>query len=170
MANNEAAVKQPEILNEEEITPPEEEPTEEEISDATKNAGKINPLDPDFFIVLLLIAIPADLLDLLLDTIGLPSIVGKVIGIILDVGTFAIISLWMYWKGKQFTMPEKLQQKISKLNNVVARKVQSQILKKVSNKTLGRVALRAIPALIIEVVPVTGLFTSWTISVIAAIF
>ena len=153
-------------------TPPEEteqkEPTEEEIK-ASVQPGKASALDPDFLLFLFGAGL-ADGLDLILDTIGLPSIIGKVIGIILDIFTFAIIGGWIYWKSKQFSVAGKLGERLKGIKGSAAKKIQASISKKIGSRVLRKMAIRAIPALILEVFPITGVFTSWTVAVISMLF
>ncbi|PIP25164.1 MAG: hypothetical protein COX34_00160 [Candidatus Nealsonbacteria bacterium CG23_combo_of_CG06-09_8_20_14_all_36_12] len=147
----------------------EKEPTEEEIA-ASVQPGKANPLDPDFLLILFLVAIPADILDFVLDTVGLPTIVGKIIGIILDIFTFLIIGIWMYWKGKKFGVSGKLGESLKTMRGEALKRIQSQISKRVGSRVLRRVLLRAVPALFVEFAPGVGVFTSWTLVVISMLF
>ncbi len=152
-------------------TPDEEnqEPTEEEIETSIR-PGKVNAMDPDF-ILIFFFAGAADALDLVLDSIGLPSIVGKVIGIILDIGTFVIIGGWMYWRLKTTVVAGKLGESLKKIQDKsVLKRIQSQIAKKIRNRTIRRLAIRMVPALILECLPITGIFTSWSLAVISVLF
>lgn len=153
-------------------TTPEEstESTAGDLTDEEINSiplGKVSPLDPTF-IVILGVAIISDLvLDPLIETIGLPTIILPILNRVIDVITMVLIGGWIYWKSKQIVLPEKMAQRLKGMEKKILAKIQAKIQKKVASKAVRRVLIRAGGALVIEMIPGISLFTSWTVAVLS---
>jgi len=153
----------------EEGQPEEQDLTEEEINSI--QPGKASPLDPDFLLIFI-VALIADLaIDPFMETVGAVLTVGitLVINRIIDIITLFIIGGWIYWKSKQFVVPEKLAQRMKKMEAKVTAKIQAKISKKVASKALRKALIRVIPALGIEMIPAISIFTSWVAAVISMV-
>ncbi len=153
---------------------PETVGSEEMISDEELNTiqpGKASPLDPDFILILMFALICDLAIDPFMETIGavLTAGVTLIINRIIDVITFFLIGGWIYWKSKQFVIPEKLAQRLKGMEKKVMVKIQAKISKKVASKAMRKALLRVIPALGIEMIPAISVFTSWVVAVISMV-
>ncbi len=149
-------------------TPPEEDVSEEELNSV--QPGKASPFDIDF-ILILFFALVCDLaIDPLIETIGLPTLILPILNRGLDILTVFIIGGWIYWKSSQFVLPEKLGQKLKGMESKVMAKIQAQISKKVGSKVMKKVLIRAVPALVAEMIPGVAIFTSWVAAVVSMLF
>ncbi len=149
---------------------PETKGTEETLSDEELNAvqlGKVSPFDPDFILILIFALICDLVIDPLFETIGLPTIIAPIVGRALDILTVFIIGGWIYWRSKQFVLPEKLAQGLKGMESKMMTKIQAKIQKKVASKAMRRVLVRAGGAFAIEMVPGIAIFTSWVVAVLS---
>ncbi len=141
------------------------EPTEEDLNEI--KLGKVSPFDPTF-ILILAFAIFCDLiLDPLIETIGLPTVVLPILNRVIDIVTLVIIGGWMYSKSKQIVIPEKLAQRLKGMEKKILAKIQVKIQKKVTSKALKRVLARVGGAFVIEMIPGVAIFTSWVAAVLS---
>ena len=149
---------------------PETAGAEEMLTDEELNSvqpGKASPLDPDFILIFFFALIVDLAIDPFIETIGLPTVILPIINRILDVLTLFIIGGWIYLKSKQFVMPEKLAQRMKKMEAKVMAKIQAKISQKVASKAMRKALLRVVPALGIEMVPGLAIFTSWVVAVLS---
>ncbi len=147
----------------------ESELTEEEINSV--QPGKASPMDP-FFILIFIFALIVDIaIDPLMKTVCTALTAGlcEIINLILDIITTIIIGGWIYLKSKQFVMPERLAQKLKKMESKIIAKINAKITKKVGSKALRKAVIRAGGALVIEAIPAVGVFTSWVVAVISMV-
>ncbi|MCK4781860.1 hypothetical protein KAS79_02985 [Candidatus Parcubacteria bacterium] len=144
--------------------------SDEQIASSDVKPGKCSPLDIDF-IMMLSFAFLVDVLDMLLDTLGLVAGgTGKVVGIAFDIITFLIIAYWMYQKEMKIGITGKLNKQLVATGKKAIKKIEKKIAKKIANKVLTKVLFKSGIAIIIEVLPGFGLFTSWTALVISCLF
>ncbi len=150
----------------------EKEPTDEEIN--AIQPGKASVLDPDFILIFFF----AVFLDLIKDPVmgvlallvgaitgGGGAILILIINVILEILAVVIIGSWMYWRSKQFVIPDKLAKRMKKMERRVIAKIEMKISKKIASKALRRVLIRAGVALGVEAFPPTKVFTSWIVAV-----
>jgi len=166
-ALGETGAPEPEVL-------PETAGTEETLTDEELDAvqpGKANPLDPDFILILMFALICDLAIDPFMETVGavLTAGVTLIINRIIDVIALFIIGGWIYWRSKQFVMPEKLAQRMKGMEKRIMVKIQAKISKKVASKAMRKALLRVIPALGIEMIPAISVFTSWVVAVISMV-
>src|SRR3989338_8060784 len=62
--------------------------------------SRVHPLDPDFLVFAMPFAMLVDALDIILEITGI-VIIPKLIGMVFDGFTFAVISWWMYTRVKR---------------------------------------------------------------------
>jgi hypothetical protein len=143
---------------------------ETDITDAEIDSiqpGKAHPMDPDFIFILSIAMFNDLLIDPLFDLVGFITVALPIIRRIIDVFVAAIIMLWIYWKSKNFVMPEQLNKKIQGMEKNVAAKIQAKIQKKIASKAIRRALIRGVAAFGIEEIPGVSLFTSWTVAVLS---
>ncbi len=172
----------------------EELPSEEEVTREVERAGElagVNPMDPDF-ILILFFAILVDALDIILEITGV-VVIPKIVGIAIDVFVFSIIVGWTKWrmdriidnkKRAQQDIQKKVQTAISRLESLqktgnLSNEAFERYMRRYGQRMGGmgragaqltrRTAVRALirGALVFlgEVVWLLGLAPFWTISV-----
>src|SRR3989338_840209 len=62
--------------------------------------SRVHPLDPDFLVFAMPFAMLVDALDIILEITGI-LVIPKLLGMILDALTFAVISWWVYTRTKR---------------------------------------------------------------------
>lgn len=149
----------------ENITPEAPTITDQEINSI--QPGKAHPTDPDFLIILTIAFFNDVFVDLIMDLIGIETVILPILSKVADFFTGAIVSLWMYWKSKQFTLPDGIAQKLKGMESKVMTKIQAKIQKKVASKAVKKALIRTGGALVIEAIPGVNLFTSWTVTVLS---
>lgn len=136
--------------------------------------SRVHFLDPDFLVFAMPFAVLIDLVDIILELTSF-VVIPKLLGMVADVVTFAIIGGWMYWrtgrmadakKQQQEQMGKKLAEKASQLSKKAKKQVaQKVVAKQASKKVFARMGL----VLIGELIPFVGLIPFWTISVISTL-
>jgi len=119
--------------------------SDEEILERTDDASekvRVSPLDPDFIIILFAIAVPADILDFILEWFNI-LILPKIVLTIVDIVVFIIVGGWIYWRTGKIAQSRKdfiegLSKKSGKMAQQAGR-MEKQLLK----SPLGRVLVRA---------------------------
>jgi hypothetical protein len=137
---------------------------EQAIANEGSANAKVSPLDPDF-LLMTLFAITLDGFDAITEILGI-ALYPKVVGIILDIFTFAIIGFWIYKRTNQIVQSKR--QQIEAMQKQIGRRtaaMQKQ-LAKAAKRPIRRAILRAGIALLGECVWWLGLLPFWTITVV----
>ena len=174
-------------------------PTDAEIEAQINEAGeqaRVSPLDPDFLIFALPIALIVDVLDIILEIAGV-AVIPKLVGIILDVLTFIIIIGWIHWRTKKIEKSKRARQialqktaqkgirrlkklqKIGKVSDKVFGRYMrrfgermgkgGRLIAKMARKPLGRTLTKGSLVLLGEIVWLIGLIPFWTIAVVSTL-
>ena len=140
----------------------------EEIARQIAAAGekqRVSPLDPDFLIFILPFALVMDLTDIVLELTSF-LVLPKIIGVGMDIITFAVIGGWIFWRVGRIVKSKKEQQKA--LEKAIAKRgtaFEKQLAKGLKSP-LRRAGLRAGIAVLGEIALFVGLLPFWTISVV----
>ena len=131
--------------------------------------SRVHPLDPDFLVFAVPFALFMDGLDIILEITGI-LIIPKMLGIILDVFTFAVISWWMYKRVKRIaqTKDQMKQGAVQKLQ-MAQKQLQQQALKAAERGPLKKVLFRGALTLLGELIPFVGIIPFWTITVFSTL-
>lgn len=131
--------------------------------------SRVHPLDPDFLLILFAFAIPLDALDMILEITGI-FVIPKMIGIVLDGFTFAVISWWMYSRTKRMAQTrDQMKKGAAEKMQGYQRQAQQQALKSTGRGPLRRVLFRGLAVLIGELIPFVGLLPFWSITVFSTL-
>ena len=142
--------------------------SDEEILERTDDASekvRVSPLDPDFIIILFAIAVPADILDFILEWFNI-LILPKIVLTIVDIVVFIIVGGWIYWRTGKIAQSRKdfiegLSKKSGKMAQQAGR-MEKQLLK----NPLGRALMRGGLAFLGELNLYVGLVPFWIILVV----
>ncbi len=127
---------------------------------------RVSPFDIDFLCFALPFAIIVDVIDIVLEITSI-LVIPKVLGMAMDVVTFAIIGGWIYWRtGNIIKSREKQKEALQKKMGQQATKMQQQLAKGAAKGPLRKTLTRAGVAVIGEIIPFVGLIPFWTISVL----
>ena len=143
----------------------------ERIDDAGEKA-RVGPLDPDFLLILLLVAIPFDIVFAVLEIVALfTAELPKLISIPLNIIPFIIICGWSVWRTGQMIKRREEQKKslekaITKQSAALQKQLTGQMAKKGARVMVRRVLIRGAIAFLGGVVPIVALIPFWTITVI----
>lgn len=164
---------------------------EEETPEGQGNTGeqeaveksKVHPLDIDFLVFAMPFAMMVDALDIILEITSI-LIIPKLIGIIIDVFVFIVISWWMYKRVKKIAEAKKqARERTEQIKQQVMSKVQGfqqqassklqglkqQALKAAERGPLRRVLTRGAVVLLGEIIPFLGILPFWTIAVFSTL-
>src|SRR3989338_6863700 len=145
--------------------------------------SRVHPLDIDFLVFAMPFAMLVDAVDIILEITSI-FIIPKVIGIVIDIFVFAVISWWMYKRVKRLAearkqareRTEQIKQQIMSRVQGFQQKASSQLqsLKQQAFKTaqrgpLRRVLTRGAVVLLGELIPFVGILPFWTITVFSTL-
>lgn len=134
--------------------------------------AKVSPFDPDFLIILLLVAVPFDIILAILEIIGLFAFqIPKIISIPLNLIPFIIICAWSVWRVGEIirTREEQkktLQKAVAKQSAALQKKLATQIAKVGTKSAVRKVLLRGAIAILGGILPIVALIPFWTITTI----
>ncbi|MDO8663336.1 MAG: hypothetical protein Q7K28_00635 [Candidatus Wildermuthbacteria bacterium] len=127
---------------------------------------RVSPLDPDFLLLALPLAMFFDGLDIILEITGI-FVIPKLIGMAMDAFTLAVIGGWIYWRTKRMIdTREQQKQALQKKMGEKIGKMQQQMAKGAVKGPMKKTLTRAGIALLGELIPFVGLVPFWTISVV----
>ena len=131
--------------------------------------SRVHPLDPDFLVFAMPFAMLVDAVDIILELTSV-FIIPKVIGVVIDIFVFAVISWWMYKRVKRIaqTREQMKQGAVQKLQKA-QQKMQQQVAKAVQRGPLRRVLTRGAVVLLGELIPFVGILPFWTITVFSTL-
>ena len=155
------------VLEEQEEETPEGQDSAQEQEAVEKS--RVHPLAPDFLLILFAFAMPMDALDAILEITGI-LIIPKLLGMILDAFTFAVISWWMYTRVKRIAQTREQMKRgaVQKLQKG-QQKLQQQLARTAQRGPLRKVLLRGGIALLGELIPFVGLIPFWSITVFSTL-
>ena len=138
---------------------------EQSIEDAGEKA-RVSPFDPDFLLFALPLAVIFDAIDIILEITGI-FVIPKLIGMAMDIFTFAVIGGWIYFRtNKIIKSREEQKMALQKQMTQKAGKMQQQLAKGAVKGPLRKTLVRTGIVLLGELIPFVGLFPFWTFSVI----
>lgn len=149
-------------LEQQEKTAPEQDSAQEQ---EAVEKSRVHPLDPDFLVFAMPFAMLVDAIDIILELTSV-FIIPKLIGIVIDIFVFVVISWWMYTRVKRIAqtrdqMKKGAAQKLQKAQQ----KMQQQVAKAAQRGPLRRVLTRGAVVLLGELIPFVGILPFWTIAV-----
>jgi len=173
--------------------------TDAEIEAQMNEAGeqaRVSPFDPDFLVFALPFAFVVDAFDIILELTGV-KVIPKLIGIAIDVFTFAVIMGWVYSRTKRIADSKKARQaalqrtaqkgiqqlkrlqKIGKVSDKVFDRYMrrfgqkmgkgGRLMAKMARRPLARVLIKGSLVLLAEIAWLIGLIPFWTITVISTL-
>jgi ABC-type transport system involved in cytochrome bd biosynthesis fused ATPase/permease subunit len=142
--------------------------SDEEVLGRIEDAGekaRVSPLDPDFLCFALPVAMIFDAIDIVLELTSI-LVVPKLVGMAMDVFTFAVIGGWIFYRtGKIIKSREEQKKALLKRIGKQRMGLKKQLAKGLKSP-LRRTLARAGIALLGELAPLVGLVPFWSISVI----
>jgi len=96
-----------------EATTPQELQALERQEQQNVERSRVHPLDPDFLIFALPLALLFDAIDIILEATAF-LVVPKLLGMLFDVFTFALIGGWVYWRTGKIEKAKQGQGQVSK--------------------------------------------------------
>lgn len=155
-----------ETLEEQEETPTGQGGTGEQ---EAVEKSRVHPLDPDFLVFAMPFAFFVDALDIILEITGI-FVIPKLIGIVLDGFTFAVISWWMYTRVKRIAQTrDQMKRGAAQKLQRGQQRLQQQLAKSVQRGPLRKVLLRGGITLLGELIPFVGIIPFWTITVFSTL-
>jgi len=131
--------------------------------------SRVHPLDPDFLVFAMPFAMLVDALDIILEITGI-VIIPKLIGMVFDGFTFAVISWWMYTRVKRIAQTrEQMKGGAAQKLQKGQQKLQQQLAKFAQRGPLRKVLLRGGITLLGELIPFVGILPFWTITVFSTL-
>ena len=131
--------------------------------------SRVHPLDPDFLVFALPVAMIFDALDIILELTAV-FVIPKIIGIVIDAFVFIVISWWMYTRVKRIAQTrEQMKKGAAQKLQKGQQKLQQQLAKSVQRGPLRKVLLRGGITLLGELVPFVGILPFWTITVFSTL-
>lgn len=157
------------------IENPEENLNNRQITQRIEDAGekaKVSPLDPDFLLILLLIALPFDVLSAILEIINMPTLqISKVISFLINMIPFVIICGWSIWRTGQMVKAREEQKKslekaISKQSANIQKQLARQMTKTGIKAVTRRLVIRGAIAFLGSSIHFIAFIPFWTITII----
>jgi len=139
-------------------TTPQELAQQQRAQQEEQERSRVHPLDPDFLIFALPLALIFDAIDIILEATAI-LVVPKLLGMLFDVFVFALLGGWVYWRTGKIEKAKSGQERY-KMQGQVSRKVQRVFL-----RVLRRVGLVFLAELIVFI----GILPLWTIMVISTL-
>ncbi len=145
--------------------------------------SRVHPLDLDFLVFAMPFAMLVDAVDIILELTSV-FIIPKVIGIVIDIFVFVVISWWMYKRVRRIAEAKKqARERTEQIKQQVMSKVQGfqqrassqlqglkqQALKAAGRGPLRRVLTRGAVVLLGELIPFVGILPFWTIAVFSTL-
>jgi len=137
---------------------PQELAQQQRAQQQEQERSRVHPLDPDFLIFALPLALLFDTIDIILELTAI-LVVPKLLGMLFDVFVFALIGGWVYWRTGKIEKAKRGQERY-KMQGRVSRKVQRVFL-----RVLRRVGL----VFLAEIIVFIGILPLWTIMVISTL-